>query len=64
LAGARRPVVLLLGCNTDNAGVPFEDYVAYLEDSEAAVVVSSISKVLGRHAAVLACVFIEKLIAL
>lgn len=63
-AGKPHPVVLLLGCNTDNAGVPFEDYVAYLEDSEAAVVVSSISKVLGRHAAVLACVFIEKLIAL
>jgi hypothetical protein len=63
-AGRPHPVVLLLGCNTDNAGLPFETFVPYFQDKQAAIVVSSVSKVLGRHAAPLARTFIEALVAL
>jgi hypothetical protein len=57
------PVVLLLGCNTDNAGLPHESFVAYFADYQAAIVISSISKVLGRHAAPLAQDLVERLLA-
>lgn len=62
--GKPHPVVLLLGCNTDNSGLPFESFVPFFEDNQAAIVVTSISKVLGRHAAPLARTFIDKLSAL
>ena len=58
------PVVLLFGCNTDNAGLPHESFVAYFADYQAAIVISSISKVLGRHAAPLARDLVERLLAL
>jgi hypothetical protein len=59
--GKPNPIVLLLGCNTDNAGLAFERFVPFFTDKQAAVVVTSISKVLGRHAAPLAQRFIESL---
>ncbi len=62
--GDPQPIVLLLGCNTDNKGLPHETFVPYFADWQAAIIVSSISKVLGRHAAPLACDFIERLLAL
>lgn len=62
-AGDPKPVVLLLGCNTDNAGLPFESFVPAFADQQAAVVVTSLSKVLGRHAAPLAALFLERLAA-
>lgn len=61
--GEPKPVVLLLGCNTDNAGLPFESFVPAFADRQAAVVVTSISRVLGRHAAPLAALFLEQLAA-
>ena len=57
------PVVLLFGCNTDNAGLPHESFIAYFADYQAAIVISSISKVLGRHAAPLAQDLVERLLA-
>ena len=57
------PVVLLFGCNTDNKGLPHESFVPYFADYQAAIVISSISKVLGRHAAPLARDLIERLLA-
>jgi hypothetical protein len=55
--------VILLGCNTDNRGLPHENFVPRLADLGAAVVVTSISKVLGRHAAPLAALFLKTLAA-
>ncbi len=55
------PIVLLLGCETGVADVPFESYVAAFRRSQAAMVVSSLSKVLGRHAAPVAETFILEL---
>ena len=63
-AGAPHPVVVLLGCNTDNSGLPFESFVSGFEDNQAAIIVTSLSKVLGRHAAPLARTFIARLAAL
>ncbi len=62
-AGEPHPIVLLLGCNTDNAGLPFESFVPAFADQQAAVVVTSLSKILGRHAAPLAAHFVEQLAA-
>lgn len=62
--GLPQPIVLLLGCNTDNGGLPHESFVAAFADLEAAIIVSSISKVLGRHAAPLALDFVQRLVAL
>jgi hypothetical protein len=60
-AGNPKPIVLLLGCNTDNAALPFESFVPMFADQEAAVVVTSVSRLLGRHAAPLAALFVELL---
>ncbi len=62
--GQPHPLVLLFGCNTDNSGQPHESFVSRFCDHQAAIVVSSISKVLGRHAAPLAADFVEQLCAL
>ena len=57
------PIVILLGCNTDNAGLGHENFVPRLSGLGAAIVVSSVSKVLGRHAAPLAAMLVEMLAA-
>lgn len=53
------PVVLLLGCETGVADVPFESYVAAFRRNQAAMVVSTLSKILGRHAVPVAEEFIR-----
>jgi hypothetical protein len=45
------PIVFLLGCETSAATVPNESFVSILRDREAALVISTISTILGRDAA-------------
>jgi hypothetical protein len=45
------PVVLLLGCETQNRDIPFQGFVAQFRRKGASIVVSTVSTVLGRHAA-------------
>jgi len=45
------PIVLLLGCETQNRDIPFQGFVAQFRRKGAAIVVSTVSTVLGRHAA-------------
>ncbi len=54
-----RPVVLLLGCDTGQQHVPFEDFVSNFMLNGAAIVVTSASSILGRHAAPLAQEFVR-----
>lgn len=51
--GQPGPIVLLLGCNTDNAGLPYNSFPVRFSE-QASIVVSTISYLLGRHAAPLA----------
>jgi hypothetical protein len=44
------PIVLLLGCETNLARIAFDNFVTRFRDKGAAVVVSTIATVLGRHA--------------
>ncbi|MBI3680655.1 MAG: hypothetical protein HY235_09685 [Acidobacteria bacterium] len=57
------PIVLLIGCNTDNLGVAFRNLSVRFASKGAAVVVSTISHVLGRHAAPLAAEMVEQIVA-
>ena len=59
--GTVRPVVLLLGCETGQQHVQFEDLVSQFMVGGAAVVVSSLTTILGRHAAPLAQEFVESI---
>jgi hypothetical protein len=63
-SGRPNPIVLLLGCNTDNGALPFESFVPSFESQQAAVIVTSLAKILGRHAAPLAALFVEQLAAI
>ena len=58
---APEPVVMLLGCETGLADVPFESFVAAFRRHQAALVVTSLAKVVGRHAAPIAEAFIHEL---
>ncbi len=57
--GTVRPVVLLLGGETGQQHVQFEDLISQFMVGGAAVVVSSLTTILGRHAAPLAQEFVE-----
>ncbi len=45
------PVVVLLGCETASPAIPFQGFVPGFRQNGAAVVISTIATVLGRHAA-------------
>jgi hypothetical protein len=55
------PLVLLLGCGTGTADVPFQKLPAKFRRSGAAIVVSSIAELLDTHAPRLAALFAEEL---
>lgn len=48
--GSRSPIVLLLGCETNLARIAFDNLVIRFRDKGAALVVSTIATILGRHA--------------
>ncbi|HEX5717113.1 MAG TPA: hypothetical protein VF179_13195 [Thermoanaerobaculia bacterium] len=48
--GSLSPIVLLLGCETNLARIAFDNLVIRFRDRGAAVVVSTIATILGRHA--------------
>lgn len=48
---APRPVVLLLGCTTLSTDIPFRSFAASFRREGAAIVLSTITDVLGRHVA-------------
>lgn len=50
IASADGPIVLLLGCKTANTEEPMADFVSAFYDSGAAVVLATLTKVLGEHA--------------
>jgi hypothetical protein len=56
VGGGRQPgpIVLLIGCNTENLGVPFRNFAVKFMGGGSSIVVSTIAHVLGRHAAPLA----------
>jgi hypothetical protein len=47
---AKPPVVLLMGCETNLARIAFDNFATLFLDEGAAVVVSTIATILGRHA--------------
>ena len=53
-------MIVLLGCNTSAAEVAYEDFVAGLRSAGAAVVVGTITYVLGMQAAPLAREFVRQ----
>jgi hypothetical protein len=55
------PVVLLLGCNTAMAEIPFHDFVDRIRCRGAAVVVGTLTPVLGQHSAPVAQEFLFQL---
>ncbi|MDR3703144.1 MAG: hypothetical protein P4L56_26095 [Candidatus Sulfopaludibacter sp.] len=55
------PVVLLLGCETSQNNVPFEDFVSTFAQNGASIVVASRTLILGRQATVLAAQFVAVL---
>lgn len=55
------PILLLLGCETNLARIAFDNFVTRFRDKGAAVVVSTIATVLGRHASPAAARLVELL---
>jgi hypothetical protein len=55
------PIVFLLGCETGADDLAFDNFVAPLRRAHAALVVTTLSTVLGRHAAPIAQAFLHKL---
>lgn len=55
------PIVLLLGCETNLARIAFDNLVIRFRDRGAAIVVSTIATILGRHASPAAARLIELL---
>ena len=55
-----RPILLLLGCETEDATIPLERFPAIFQERGAAIVIGTIATVLGRHAGPVA----EELVAL
>ncbi|HET9225372.1 MAG TPA: hypothetical protein VFR31_01780 [Thermoanaerobaculia bacterium] len=53
------PIVLLIGCNTENLGIPFRNFAVRFMSGGSAIVVSTVMHVLGRHAAPLAADLVE-----
>lgn len=56
------PIVLLIGCNTENLGIPFRNFAVKFMTGGSAIVVSTVSHVLGRHAAPLAAELVEAIV--
>ncbi len=65
IAGGRQPgpIVLLIGCNTENIGIPFRNFAVKFMTGGSAIVVSTITHVLGRHAAPLTAELVEAIAA-
>lgn len=59
--GGPSPVVLLLGCETNLSRIAFDNFVTRFRDKGAAVVVSTIATILGRHASPAAARLVELL---
>ncbi|MCU1327880.1 MAG: hypothetical protein JWN34_3250 [Bryobacterales bacterium] len=57
------PVVLLLGCNTDNLGISFRSFSTKFMLGGSAIVVSTVAHILGRHAAPLAAAMVREIVA-
>jgi hypothetical protein len=55
------PVVLLLGCTTGDSDTPYKHFVAQFRRKRAAIVLSTLSVVLGRHAAPVAAELVRRL---
>jgi hypothetical protein len=55
------PIVLLLGCQTNLSRIAFDNFVTRFRDKGAAVVVSTIATILGRHASPAASRLVELL---
>ena len=55
------PIVFLLGCETGADDLAFDNFVAPFRRARAALVVTTLSTVLGRHAAPIAQAFLHKL---
>jgi hypothetical protein len=55
------PVVLLLGCETDVPDVPYQKFAAQFRSNGAAIVLSTLTPVLGRHAVPVAQILLEEL---
>jgi hypothetical protein len=58
-----QPIVLLLGCETNQAKIDFESFVQRFRAHGAAIVVSTIATVLGRDAAPVAAEIVDELAA-
>jgi len=55
------PIVVLLGCKTEDTSIPFQSFSAQFRRQGAAVVVGTLTSVLGRHAAPVAVRFVHDL---
>jgi len=55
------PIVFLLGCDTGAKDLSFDNFVAPFRRAKAALVVTTLSTVLGRHAAPMAQAFVQAL---
>ena len=55
------PVVLLLGCETIGIDNPFQSFIAQFRRNGAAIVLSTLTEILGRHAAPIAEKIIDNL---
>jgi hypothetical protein len=59
---AGQPVtVLLLGCETSVPDMPFQDFAAQFRDQGAAIVLTTLTPVLGRHAAPVAQILVDEM---
>ena len=56
-----RPIVLLIGCETDSAKLDLENSVTAFQDAGAVIIVSTIATILGRHAGPAAAAIVEEL---
>ncbi|MEO6394103.1 MAG: hypothetical protein ABIP75_19770 [Pyrinomonadaceae bacterium] len=56
-----RPIVLLIGCETNSAKIDLEGFVPALKAAGAVIVVSTIATILGRHAGPAAEAIVEEL---
>jgi hypothetical protein len=55
------PIVLLLGCTTQLADVPFQNFAETFKQEQASVVLSTLSMIRGRHAAALTADLLNEL---
>ena len=56
-----RPIVLLIGCETNSSKVGLENSVTAFQDNGAVIIVSTIATILGRHAGPAAAAIVEEL---